>query len=164
MIDPSRSRVWIDARSNVHPIHSSASGLEGFIEFDTDRAGEVGAHPTGSLSFPVRSLSSGNPLERRELQKRIDARRHPTIDGVLTSMEPLDDNRLRVRGDLTFRGVTQGVEGELTLSSLDERTIQLEGASTFNIRDFGMEPPRVLMLRVEPEVKVRVELVAERQV
>ena len=31
------------------------------------------------------------------------------------------------------------------------------------IRDFGMEPPRILMLRVEPEVVVRVEIVAVRE-
>ena len=75
-------------------------------------------------------------------------------------MQRLGDDRLQVRGALTFRGVTQSVEGELALSRVDDRTIRLEGASTFDIRDFGMEPPRVLMLRVEPEVDVRVELVA----
>jgi hypothetical protein len=78
--------VWIDARSNVHPIHSNADGLTGFIDLDGDP-------PAGELSFPVAKLSSGNPLERRELQKRIEARRHPTIDGVLTSLEPLDAGR-----------------------------------------------------------------------
>jgi len=163
-IDPSRSRVWIDAQSSVHPIHSTADGLEGFIEFDADRDGNVGSHPAGKLSFPVSKLSSGNPLERRELQKRIDARRYPTIDGVLTGMEPLDNQgRFRIRGDLAFRGVTRSVEGELALSVVDDSTIRLEGASTFDVRDFGMEPPRILMLRVEPDVNVRIELIAERQ-
>ena len=163
-IDPSRSRVWIDAQSSVHPIHSTADGLEGFIEFDADRDGTVGSHPAGKLSFPVSKLSSGNPLERRELQKRIDARRYPTIDGVLTGMEPLDNQgRFRIRGDLAFRGVTRSVEGELALSVVDDSTIRLEGASTFDVRDFGMEPPRILMLRVEPDVTVRIELIAERQ-
>jgi hypothetical protein len=159
-----RSRVWIDARSNVHPIHSSADGLVGFIDFDADRPGAVGAHPAGKLSFPVSKLSSGNPLERRELQKRIDARRYPTIDGVLTGMEPLDgEGRFRVRGDLSFRGVTRSVEGDIVVSVLDDRTIRVEGAATFDVRDFEMEPPRILMLRVEPEVKVRVEIIAERE-
>ena len=37
------------------------------------------------------------------------------------------------------------------------------GESTFDIRDFGMEPPRILMLKVQPEVGVRVEIVAERE-
>jgi hypothetical protein len=160
---PARSRVWIGARSNVHPIHSSAHGLEGFIDFDADRVGRVGSHPAGKLSFPVSKLSSGNPLERRELQKRIEARRYPTIDGVLTGMEPLDEGRFRVRGDLAFRGVTRSVEGDMAMSVVDDRTIRLEGESTFDVRNFGMEPPRILMLRVEPDVNVRVEIIAERE-
>jgi hypothetical protein len=163
VIDPARSRVWIDARSNVHPIRSSAEGLEGFMDFDADRDGEVGAHPAGRLSFPVRQLSSGNPLERRELQRRIEARRYPTIEGVLTAMETLDDGSLLMRGDLSFRGVTRSVDGKMAMSAVDDRTIRLEGTSTFDVREFGMDPPRVLMLRVEPVVDVRVEIVAERQ-
>ena len=43
---------------------------------------------------------------------------------------------------------------------MDERTIRLAGASRFDIRDFGMEPPKVLLLKVEPEVEVRVEIFA----
>jgi hypothetical protein len=62
-----------------------------------------------------------------------------------------------------FRGVTRSVAGDIVISALDERTVRLEGAATFDVRDFGMEPPRILMLRVEPEVNVRVELIAERE-
>ena len=39
--------------------------------------------------------------------------------------------------------------------------MRLEGQSTFDIRDFGMEPPKILMLRVEPDVVVRIEVIAE---
>ena len=84
-IVPERSRVWIDARSNVHPIHSTTDGLEGFIDFDakmgTDAQGgalvNVGENPAGKLSLRVDRLSSGNRLEDRELHKRVDARRYP---------------------------------------------------------------------------------------
>jgi polyisoprenoid-binding protein YceI len=155
-IDAAQSRVMIDARSNVHPIHSVADGLSGFIDFDTE-------HPAGQVSFPVTKLSSGNPLERRELQKRIEARRYPTIDGTLTGMEALaEPGRFRVAGDLSFRGVMRSVEGEITVTDLDDRTIRIDGAATFDIRAFDMQPPRVLMLRVEPEVDVRIEIIAER--
>ena len=33
-IDPNRSKVWIEARSSMHPIHGEADGLEGSIEAD----------------------------------------------------------------------------------------------------------------------------------
>jgi polyisoprenoid-binding protein YceI len=162
-IIPERSRVWIDARSSVHPIHSTTDGLEGFVDLDTDGDGVVGPRPTAQLSFPVNRLSSGNRLEDRELQKRIDARRYPTINGVLAGVVPgADDGRFLVRGDLTFRGVTRSAEDYMTLTMVDDHTIRLEGESTFDVRDFGMEPPRILILRVEPEVKVRVEIFAER--
>jgi hypothetical protein len=51
----------------------------------------------------------------------------------------------------------------MVLEVVDERTVRLSGQSTFDIRDFGMEPPRILMLRVEPVVAVRVEITAEQQ-
>jgi polyisoprenoid-binding protein YceI len=164
-IVPGQSRVWIEARSNVHPIHSTADGLEGFLDLDAERDAVVGPHPAAQLSFPVNRLSSGNRLEDRELRKRIDARRYPIISGVLAGAVPVaDGGRFRVRGNLTFRGVTRSVEDEMTLTVVDDRTIRLAGESTFDVRDFGMEPPRILMLRVEPDVKVRVEVFAEKEV
>ena len=63
----------------------------------------------------------------------------------------------------TFRGVTRSYESEMTFAQLDDQTIRLEGSSTFDIRDFGMEPPRILLLRVHPDVDVRVEVVATRE-
>ena len=59
--------------------------------------------------------------------------------------------------------MTNTYEEEMTMTQDDDGTLQLEGESTFDIRDFGMEPPRILMLKVEPEVSVRVEIVAERE-
>jgi hypothetical protein len=67
-----------------------------------------------------------------------------------------------VTGDLAFRGVVRRCDDEMTISVVDDRTLRLEGRSTFDIRDFGMDPPRILMLRVHPEVAVRIEIVAER--
>ena len=113
----------------------------------------------------MENLRSGNRFEDRELRKRIDARRFPTIRGVLTTMtETPTANTYRVTGDLEFRGVTQAIADDLTVELVDgdTDTIRLRGASTFDIRDFGMEPPRILVLRVEPTVNVDVDIVARR--
>jgi polyisoprenoid-binding protein YceI len=165
-IVPERSRVWIDGRSTLHAIHSSTDGLEGFIELEPDDEGGIthATPPAGKLSFPLARLSSGNALEDGELRRRIDTRRFPTLDGVVTGMERVDGvQRYRVSGDVAFRGVVQACSDEMTLEVVDDRTVRLEGRSTFDIRDFGMEPPRLLMVRVEPEVVVRVEIIAERE-
>jgi polyisoprenoid-binding protein YceI len=162
-IVPERSQVWIDARSNVHPIHSATSGLEGHVELELGAEGTIdpSSVPSGRLSLAVDRLKSGNRLEDRELQKRIDSQKFPRIEGVLGQMvQDGSDGSYRVRGDVIFRGVTRPHEDLMTIRQLDARTISLTGSSRFDIRDFGMQPPKVLMLKVEPEVDVKVEIVA----
>ena len=51
----------------------------------------------------------------------------------------------------------------MAIDKVDDRTIRLSGSSRFDVRDYGMEPPRILMLKVEPEVDVRVDIQAERE-
>lgn len=164
-IVPERSQVWIDARSNVHPIHTGTDGLEGFIEIELGADGRLDptTKPAGKLSLAVSRLKSGNRMEEREMQKRIEARKFPTIDGVLDTVEPSGtDGTYRVGGDVTFRGVARHYEDEMTIQAVDDG-LDLAGAARFDIREFGMEPPRVLMLKVEPEVTVRVEIHAVKE-
>jgi hypothetical protein len=164
---PERSTVTIDARSNVHPIHSTTDGLEGFIdlEFGPDGHVDLTTPPNAALSLSVRRLSSGNAFEDRELQRRIDGRRFPTITGELSEIESMgSDGDYRVRGEVTFRGVVRDHQDRMTIRRLDDETIELTGRSRFDIREFGMEPPRMLMLRVEPEVDVRIDIVATKEV
>ncbi len=158
--------MWIDARSNVHPTHSSTSGLEGYVELTLGPEGTVdlASKPAGKLSLSVDRLSSGNRMEDRELHKRIDSRRYPTIEGILEQLEPDgSDSSYRVTGDITFRGVSRPHEDVMVIRPVDDQTISLEGSSRFDIREFGMQPPRVLMLKVEPEVDIRVEIFAVRE-
>jgi polyisoprenoid-binding protein YceI len=165
-ITPESSYVWIDARSNVHPIHSTTDGLEGYLDLDfsPESGVDVAAPVAGNLSLSVDHLCSGNRMEDRELQRRIDSRRYPTIDGVLTTIAPSDQHgSYRVSGDITFRGVSRHHEDVMSISGTDDQRIQLAGSSSFDIREFGMEPPRILLLKVEPEVEIRVEISAVRE-
>jgi polyisoprenoid-binding protein YceI len=164
-IVPGRSRVWIEARSTLHPIRTETDGLEGWLDFEVRRGGRVDLRmaPSAHLELPVAQLSSGNALEDRELRRRVDARRYPTIAGDLTVMAATDvEGRYRVEGDLTFKGVTRRYEDEMTLEAVNGTMVILAGEKTFDVRDFGLEPPRILMLRVEPNVKVKVAIVAQK--
>jgi hypothetical protein len=164
-IVPERSQVWIDARSNVHPIHSATTGLEGYVDLALEPGGtlDLSTPPTGKLSLSVDKLKGGNRMEDREMQKRIDAQRYPRIEGELDQVTRNgSDDSYRVSGNVTFRGVKRHHEDLLSIDALDDQTIRLTGSSRFDIREFGMQAPKVLMLKVEPEVDVRVEIVAVR--
>jgi polyisoprenoid-binding protein YceI len=152
-IDPDTSQVRIAGTSSLHPIHAIATGLQGWVELDGDRL-------SGEVRIEVGRLSSGNALIDRETRRRVDAARFPTITGKSTGATRLGPDRFAVTGDLTFRGEVRQVDGELTISQADGRLV-VEGEQTFDVRDWGLKPPRIAMLKVHPEVVVRIHLVLD---
>lgn len=144
----------------MHPIDGRATAASGTLDVEV-ADGRVTQFSGGRLEVPVAGLKSGNPLEDAELQRRVDARQFPTIVGEVRRATPLaDEGRFGIDGDLTFHGVTQTVSGELHIS-VDGDRLRVEGEQVFDVRDFGIKPPRILMLRVHPDVRVDIRLVAE---
>jgi polyisoprenoid-binding protein YceI len=164
-IVPERSRIWVDARSSLHPIHVETTGLRGHL--DATLAGgslAPGAPTTGSIEIEADRMKSGNALYDHELERRLEARKFPFIRGSVRDVTPLGDGqRYRVLGQLEFHGVSRPVEGEVRLRVVDERTLEIDGERVFDLRDYGLEPPRILMLKVYPEVRVRAQVIAERE-
>ena len=161
-IDASRSQFWVTAQSSLHPINATTTAVCGWIEAEVeDGRVDAGSPARARLEVDVDPLATGNPLYDRELHKRAEADRYPTIVGDLTTLSALgDDGQYRVQGDLTFHGVTRSAVDDMEVRMVDDHTVALAGSSEFDIRDFGLAPPRVLGLRVHPEVTVRVRLVA----
>ena len=164
--DPIRSCVWVDARSSLLPIKTQTRGLRGWVDvaLRPDGTVDLDVPVQGRLEISVDRLSSGNQLYDRELRRRIDARRHPLIIGQITGVRATEvEGRYRVAGDLLFHGETRVFEHEMTIAVDKESTIELRGDRVFDIREFGMKPPSMLMLKVYPEVAVRVELYGGRE-
>ncbi len=153
---PDRSRFEIDASSSVHGIHAATDGLTGFIELVDDGSAEPSL---GRLAVPLTGLKSGNPLVDRETRRRLDVKRHPEIVCELTELSALDNDRFRARGTITLLGETVEADGELRITVKDDE-LEIEGERTFDVRDWGVRPPRLLVLKVDPEVDVRIALTA----
>jgi polyisoprenoid-binding protein YceI len=157
---PGSSEVHVHAKSSLHAIDGAAVDITGAVETDVV-GGTPGRTLRGRVEVPLRGLRSGNPLNDAELKRRVDARRYPTIVGEVRTATALgNDGLFRVEGDVTFHGVTRPVTGDIQVRAEGDRLI-LEGEHVFDIREFGIKPPRILMLRVEPDVTVRIRLVAE---
>ena len=164
-IVPERSRIEAEARSSLHPIRVETVGLEGYFEAELsgDRLDPAVA-PRGCVEIDADRLKTGNGLYDRELERRLEMRKFPRIRGEVRGMRETDSGRRYVvHGDLTFHGVTHPVEGEVGLKTLDERTVEIEGHQVIDMRNFGLEPPRLLMLKVQPEVRVRGRVIAQRE-
>jgi PadR family transcriptional regulator PadR len=156
-LDPERSAVIIDVRSTVGPLSFGTKGVSGSIQAAlVDGVLRTDITPTGRLTIDVTMLNSGNRLYDAELLRRIDARRFPTASVELRECAPSGPGlRYRLAGELTFHGVTRAAEGTVCVESLSDRRLVVTGEQVFDIRDFAVSSPTMLMLRIYPDIRVR---------
>jgi polyisoprenoid-binding protein YceI len=162
---PGQSQVSLDGRSSLHPVHTSTHELEGYLEaelLDNGRL-DLSVPPTGRFEIPIESLKSGNELYDLEMRRRLNPQRYPTIIAELLELrDPGNGAGYHAAGNLTFHGVTRRFEGKLNINRLDDQTLEVNGEQMFDVRDFNMQPPKLLMLKVYPEVQVSLKAVAKR--
>ncbi len=70
-------------------------------------------------------------------------------------------SRYHLEGALTFHGVTRPVQGTVSVEAVADRLLLITGEQAFDIRDFAIPSPTVLMLRIYPDVRVRLQAEAE---
>ncbi len=163
VLDPERSAVLIDARSTVGPICFGSTGITGSLYAAMDDGGvSAEVPPTGWLTIDMTGLSSGNKLYDAELHRRINSRRYPTAKVELKECTPsAPRRRYRLRGELTFHGITRRAEGTVQVEAASDDRIVISGEQVFDIRDFALPSPTMLMLRIFPDVRVRLYAEAE---
>ncbi len=160
---PDRSVVLIEVRSTVGPLSFGAIGVTGWVEaavaggvVQTDRP------PSGRITIDVSGLRSGNGVYDAELLRRIDARRFPTatVDLKSCAASGLGD-RYHLEGEITFHGVARPVQGAVDVTMAGGNHLVITGEQALDIRDFAIPSPTVLMLRIYPDVRVRLHAEAE---
>ncbi|MEA2638290.1 MAG: hypothetical protein QOE18_1347 [Chloroflexota bacterium] len=164
-VNSSQSSVKVGLRINLHPSHIEANALTGVIECEVDDQGRprLDQPYSAELSLPVDAIKSGNSIQDREMRRRFDVGRYPTITARVTKGEALEgEGRYRAVAQLSMHGQSREISGEIQLR-VDGTTMTIDGQQVINVKDFGIDPPRLIILKVEPEVDLRVHIVAERQ-
>jgi DNA-binding PadR family transcriptional regulator len=159
---PDRSVVLIDARSSVGPITFGAMGVTGTIEA-TIAHGRLATDPApcAHLELEVNRLQSGNSLYDAELMRRIDARRHPQVVLDLQACTALPaTGRYQLVGAVRFHGVSRPLDGTVSVEMPSEGKLVVRGEQVVDVRDFDVASPTVLMLRVYPDVVVKLQVEA----
>jgi hypothetical protein len=152
-IDTSTASIVFAASSSVHPIRTVGS-VSGWITVCVSGDGLAESQELeGYLEVPIGELSSGNPLIDREMKRRVDPGVHPVIRANLEETLDIDGNRATITGTIEFLGASTLVEGEIDLLPGPV----LVGTGEFDMGWWGLEPPRLLMLRVDPIVTVEIE-------
>jgi len=165
-VSPSESSLRVDARSTLHDIRATGTGLSGFIDaaWNPDGSLALSSPPAMHVEFPIDHVRSGNSLQDREMLKMVDANRFPKVAADLRTAELLSPpNRYAATGDVTLVGRTRTYRGEFTIAGVGD-TLTLDGELSVDIRDFGLKPPSLLILKVDPILRVRMRVVARKAV
>lgn len=152
------STVALEASSSMHPIHGEIHEIRGQAVVEVvDGRIAPGQPPIGFIEADVDALKSGKKLEDIALRKQVEAKKYPTIRYEVRSAEG-GPEQYKVAGAFTFHGITQEFVAEAS-ATLDGGVLRVEAARTFDIRDFGVQPFKILTLKVHPEVKLTLHLV-----
>ena len=65
-------------------------------------------------------------------------------------------------GNVNFHGVTKRLEDSLFIRWLDKATLEIRGETRIDVQDFKMDPPKLLILRMDPVVRVKLKLILRR--
>ncbi|MCB1248114.1 MAG: YceI family protein [Acidimicrobiales bacterium] len=164
-LDPTTSRATVHATSSVHPITSSAA-VTGWVELTLAPDGSVDLDQPvdGWICVALAEMRSGNPLVDREAERRLQVRKHPTMEGRLVSLAPAapdggHEHHYDGEGELTFRGQTAPLTGGLSVD-VDGDELTLTGDTTLDVTDYGVQPPSLLVIKVHSLVRIELRATA----
>ncbi len=162
ILDPDSSYV---AYTGHHPLHSWR-GLSHTIHATLNLHLE---NPTASqvdIRIPVESFDSGNPNRDSNMLDVVEADRFPevrfvlreaTIDTLEAASDSLYQARWRIRGELTFHGITRTIEIPVDISMVRNR-FTAHTMFCLKLSDFNVRRPRLLLMPIRDEIDVEVHL------
>lgn len=160
----SGSSLTVEARSTLHAIRANVTGLTGYVVAAWNADGSLATLPAAVMhvEFSLDQVRSGNTMQDREMLKMTDAARFPKVAADLRSIEPLGPpNRYKASGEITLVGRARTYGGEFAIANAGD-SVTVDGELSVDIRDFGLRPPSLLILKVDPILRIRLRLVARK--
>ncbi|GMA20950.1 YceI family protein [Arsenicicoccus piscis] len=146
-IDATHSRMGFVARhAMVTKVRGSFDGFSGEASTAPGLADARIAVSIDAASIDTRNADRDGHLRTGDF---FDAESYPTITFVSTDVEAVDEDTLRVAGDLTIKGETRPVtiDFEYAGSATDpygQQRVGFEGKAEINRKDFGLTYNAVL--------------------
>ena len=161
-ISPEDSTVTIVGETSLHPITVNVTP-SGWLEAEiVDGEFAAGTEIRGEVVIAVIEFQSGNPLVDRETRRRLNARQYPTIRGELSKVVDVAGATATVKGIVTFLGNDVELEGQFSIVDGGTDSVSLAGSGQMDVQWWGLEPPTLLVLKMEPVVTVSIDLVFRR--
>lgn len=181
LADGGINQLRFESEAPVETVTGVTTKVTGALDIDLKDPNKS----TGSLTFPVTSLLTGNTTRDGHLASEgwLDAAKHPDIAFKVTkvalkSPKPLTDGtKLEgdVTGDLTIRGVTKSVTAPISLVYkakspelekvwIGNDAVRVKASFGIKLSDFGVKiPDNLAGVKVSDEVTITARLTAVKQ-
>lgn len=148
-LDKDKSKITYALTKFGIPFKKKPLPAEGQIELENSSL--------SSLNLKAR-FTSKNPLFR----KLISIEKYPYFSFYSNLKNPillLQDSELPdLTGYLTFHGITKKVNVTKLRCKKSENIISLTGFLNIKMTDFGIEPPRILFIKIDDAISTKIEL------
>jgi polyisoprenoid-binding protein YceI len=160
LVVPAQSQLWAEAQVTLHSARIVCKAFRG--EFEATLVnGEPRLDLPTRLEIEVAGLTSGTAMMDSEIRRRLNVDRFPRIAGELD--EAMGGKRVTLRGKLSLHGVQRPIEVEAMLGMPDADTLEIVGTKKIDMRDYGLTPPSLFLLKVQPQVTLQARITARRQ-
>jgi hypothetical protein len=164
------SQLWLEGTSTVRSYKCAAKELLGEVR-TTPAAplpvleGLAAVVREAGITIPVAQLDCDNGTMNGHMQKALKAKEHGIIAYRLEAFEVMEageaGGQVEMKGHLTIAGeelpITFPAEIELTADG----AIRLKGQTELNMKEFGVEPPKLMLgtLKVNERVTVHFDVI-----
>lgn len=134
------------------PFKKKSLPLEGQINLTKQDKQAIDLH---SLNVKGKFVSK-DPL----FKKVINYEKYPNFHFSTTSEQIIklkENKKTEFEGNLSFHGITKKVKLKLKNKS-QNNVISLTGSMNIKMTDFGIKPPKILLLQVDNVIKSKIEL------
>ncbi len=136
----------------LHDFTGTSSHLNGMIST---------VDSTVDFFLDLATLDTGNNKRDKDMRRTLEVEEFPFAEFTGTLTTPLDltqeaSQPAIVRGQFTLHGVTRDVEIRGTLTPRGE-ALELTASWTLNLEDYQIEPPRLLVIKVDPEQDIQIQ-------
>lgn len=108
----------------------------------------------------VKSMKSGTSSMDDNTYEALKEEDHPRISFKSSSITGTE-GKLTIKGNLTIAGVTKPITISSTLEKWAEKSLTVKGKYTFNMSEYGIEPPKAMLgtIRTGDEITIQFKLV-----
>jgi polyisoprenoid-binding protein YceI len=110
----------------------------------------------GSVDISVKDLISNKPDRDEHMHKAIESDKYPLATYTFQSVTGVGGDRYDIDGVLKFHGVQKALR---VMAYIHENgnDIVLKGKSAFKMSDYGVKPPRLILISVRDRIDLTID-------